>query len=70
MMLGEMGLMLMVLMRVMMMVVLVVVSTVGTVRNGRFIRTSIGVGMGRGVALLLRWGSVVACRWIHGGVCL
>lgn len=53
------------LLLLMLMVALVVVSTVGTVRNGR-----LAGNRDSGVALLLRWGSIVGCRWIHGGVCL
>lgn len=53
------------LLLLMLMVALVVVRTVGTVRNGRF-----AGNRDSGVALLLRWGSIVGCRWIHGGVCL
>lgn len=52
------------------MVALVVVSTVGTVRDGCFVGSKCGVSRNGGVALLLRWGSIAACRWIHGLVCL
>lgn len=48
------------------MVALVVVSTVGTVRNGCFVGSRSGLGRDGGVALLLRWGTIAACRWIHG----
>lgn len=53
-----------------MVVALVVVSTVGTVHDGCFVGERSGVGRDGGVALLLRWGSVAACRWMHGLVCL
>lgn len=52
------------------MVAVVVVSTVGTVRNGCFVGSRSAVGRDGGVALLLRWGSIAACRWMHGLVCL
>lgn len=48
------------------MVALVVVSTVGTVCNGCFVGSRGGLGGDGGVALLLKWGSIAACRWIHG----
>lgn len=54
-----------VLLLLLMVVALVVVSTVGTVHEGGF---GGGGGLGRdgGVALLLRWGSIAACRRMHG----
>lgn len=51
-------------------VAVVVVSTVGTVRYGCFVGSRTGVGRDGGVALLLRWGSITACGWVHGLVCL
>lgn len=51
------------------MVALVVVSTVGTVHGGGFDGRG-GLGRDGGVALLLRWGSIAACRRMHGLVCL
>lgn len=47
------------------MVVLVIVCTVGTVRDGGFTGNRSAMGRYCGVALLLRWGSIVASRWIH-----
>ena len=51
------------------MVALVVVSTVGTVHEGGFVGRG-GLGRDGGVALLLRWGSIAACRRMHGLVSL
>lgn len=58
------------LLLLLLMVVLVVASTVGTVHDGCFVGNSSSRSMTRdgGVALWLRWGSIVACRWIHGWV--
>lgn len=53
-----------------MVVALVVVSTVRTVRNGSFVGSRGGVGRHGGITLLVRWGSIAVCRWIHGLVCL
>lgn len=47
------------------MVVLVIVCTVGTVRDGGFTGNRGALGRYCRVALLLRWGSIVASRWIH-----
>lgn len=52
----------MLLLLLLLMVALVVV---GTVRDGCFVGSRSGVGRDGGVALLLRWGSIAACRWIH-----
>lgn len=57
-----------VLLLLMVVVVLVVVSTVGTVRNGCFVGSRTGLCRDGRVALLLRWSSIAACRWIHGRV--
>lgn len=65
MMLREVVLLLLLLLMMMMMAVLVVVSTVGTVRDGCFVWNRCSLAGDGGVALLLRWGSIVACRWIH-----
>lgn len=46
-------------------VTLVVVSTVGC-----FVESWGGMGRDDGVALLLRWGSITTCRWIHRLACL
>lgn len=53
------------------MVVLVVVCTMGTVRDGSFVGHRCAVGRDGGVAVLLRWGSIVARSWIRGcvGLC-
>lgn len=45
------------------MVAMVVISTVC---KGCFVRSWSGLGRDGGVALLLRWGPIAACRWIHG----
>lgn len=54
------------LLLLLLMIALVVVSTVGTVRNGSFVGSGSGVGRDGRIALLVRWGSIAACRWIHG----
>lgn len=54
-------------MLLLLMVALVVVSTV---REGCFVESWGGLGRDDGVALLLRWGSITACRWMHRLVCL
>lgn len=56
------------LLLLLLMVILVVVGTVGTVRVGCFVGNRGSLAGDGGIALLLRWGSIVACRWIHGGV--
>lgn len=72
MMLREVVLLLMVVVVVVLMVVLlllvapIVVSTMCTVRGGRFVGNRSGEGRDGGVVLLLRWGSIAACRWMHG----
>lgn len=48
------------------MVVLIVISTVGTVRDGCFVGNGSSVAREGGVVLLVL-GSIVACRWMHGG---
>lgn len=69
MMLREVVLLLMVvvvLMVVLLLVAPIVVSTMCTVRGGRFVGNRSGEGRDGGVVLLLRWGSIAACRWMHG----
>lgn len=56
------------MLKMLMLLLTVVVVVVCTVRNGRFVGNRSRVGRDGGVALLLRWGSVVACRRIHGWV--
>lgn len=50
------------------MVVLIVVYTMGTVCDGGFVGSGCAVDRDGGVAVLLRWGSIVACSWISGCV--
>lgn len=45
---------------------LVVLVVVSSVSDWCFTGSRTGVAGDGGVALLLRWGSVVACRWVHG----
>ena len=45
---------------------LVVVSTVDTVRDGCFTGSRTGLDWDGGVALVLRWGPIAACRRVHG----
>lgn len=51
---------------VLLLVSLVVVSTVGTVRDGCFAGSRTGLDRDGGVALMLRWGPIAACRRVHG----
>lgn len=64
MMLREVVLLLVVVMVVV--VSLVVVSTVDTVRDGCFTGSRTGLDWDGGVALVLRWGPIAACRRVHG----
>lgn len=57
-----------VLLLLLLMVVVVVVSTVGIVRDGCFVGSRSSMARNGGVALLLRLGSIVTCRWVHGRV--
>ncbi len=54
-----------VLLLLLLLLLMAALVVVGTVRDGCFVGSRRGVGRDGGVALLMRWGSIAACRWIH-----
>lgn len=58
------------LQEVLLLLLLAAMVVISTVRKRRFVRSRNGLDRDGRVALLLRWGSIAAGRWVHGLVCL